>query len=258
MDPRKVGGDLPWGWHLVARGGMYEDEQGRRWGSIRDAFWQGKLGFPDPLHEPEQHELLLRVLASIDARRHGVHGAERDLFDGNRFCWRFYMCWVASAGLTEPVHRDHLYGAPLTVEGRSVLLMLQATRHPDWIDLPAAEIVDAIRNAGRGEAEAAREAALQAFERDVVRLRYAFGREDLNGVRMVTLKGVTVNARVPMRRVMWSTSIQDERTRDDFYAWLAERVDRWEDWGEIAYRSGADALTRHLFALFLDVRSSAS
>ena len=33
------------------------------------------------------------------------------------------------------------------------------------------------------------------------------------------------------------------------FAWLAERVHRWDDWGGIAHRKGADALTSHLLSV---------
>lgn len=42
--------DLPWGWWLRADATGVEDEQGRRWKSVRDAFWRGRLGFPDVAH----------------------------------------------------------------------------------------------------------------------------------------------------------------------------------------------------------------
>lgn len=54
---------------------------------------------------------------------------------------------------------------------------------------------------------------------------------------------------MPLRRVMWSVSFPDAGVRDDFFGWLAGRVDRWEDWGSMAHRQGADALTRHLLGL---------
>ena len=41
----------------------------------------------------------------------------------------------------------------------------------------------------------------------------------------------------------------DPRVRDDFFAWMAERVDRWPDWGGIAWRKGGPALTDHLLGL---------
>lgn len=67
---------------------------------------------------------------------------------------------------------------------------------------------------------------------------------------MVTLTGLDTYARMPMRKVVWSQAFADERVRDDFFAWIAVRVGRWEDWGAMAFRKGADALTSHLLGLF--------
>lgn len=50
--------------------------------------------------------------------------------------------------------------------------------------------------------------------------------------------------------MIWSQSFADADVRDDFFAWAAQRVDRWEDWGATAYSKGADALTTHLLGLF--------
>lgn len=44
--------DLPWGYWLTSSGDVHGepplvDEQGRQWGSVREAFWSGRLGFPN-------------------------------------------------------------------------------------------------------------------------------------------------------------------------------------------------------------------
>ena len=69
-------------------------------------------------------------------------------------------------------------------------------------------------------------------------------------VTLVVCRQYAMGARMPLRKVVWSSSFPDERIRDDFFAWLAERVDRWEHWGGLAYRKGADALTAHFLSLF--------
>jgi hypothetical protein len=76
-----------------------------------------------------------------------------------------------------------------------------------------------------------------------------FAREAVHSTYVVTLTGVGTGAKMPVRRVMWSQSFPDRRARDDFFAWLADRVERWEDWGKLAYWKGASDLTQHLFAL---------
>ena len=113
------------------------------------------------------------------------------------------------------------------------------------------EVVEAVSAARRGVTGEARQAALSAFERSVGRRRYLFAREQVGSSFLVTLTGIAVEARMPTMRVAWSQSFRHAHDRDDFFAWLAERVERWDDWGRIAHRSGAEALTRHLFTLVL-------
>lgn len=130
-----------------------------------------------------------------------------------------------------------------------MLAMLQATRDPGHAVMAFGAVRDAMRVAGRTAADNAREEALRAFEAGVVRMLYLFAREELAGRPVVTLTGIA-GGRMPLRRVMWSQSFPDVDVRDDFFAWLTERVDRWEDWGAMAYSKGADALTTHLLGLF--------
>ncbi|NYD89176.1 hypothetical protein [Sphingomonas melonis] len=250
---REMGGaDLPWGWWLRSSRGALEDEQGRRWHTVRDAYWHGHLRFPPDNGTSEQQELLLRVLCAF-ARR-GSYGTEtmHDLLGGDLMFWRFYQCWLGSVGLLDVDGRQPVFGAPLSTEGRSVMLMLQATREPAWIDLPFTEIVEAVARGGRDAADDERESTLRAFERSVARRPHVFARERVGRHSLVTLTGIGLGGRMPLRRVMWSHPFASSRTRDDFYAWLAERVDRWEAWGELAYGSGASALTQRLLTLFLE------
>jgi len=141
------------------------------------------------------------------------------------------------------------FTSPLTDEGRSVLLMLQATREPEWINLPFGRVLKAVRQADRTGADDEREQALRIFERAVTDLPFLFARETINGLHIVTLTGLDANARMPLRKVVWSLSFPEARLRDDFFGWLADRVNRWADWGGLAYSRGADALSQHLLAL---------
>lgn len=244
------GADLPWGWWLRARGGVLEDDDGGRWHSVRDAFWQGRLKFPDIHFAPEQHELLLRVLTTLASNWASQTEILHDLFAGDGLLRGFYMCWLESVGMLDD--RNRPLGERLSDEGRSVMLMLQATREPSWIDLPIASVVDAVRAVGRGPADDLREAALKALEREVARRRHVFARERVGKSHLVTLTGIAVDARMPTRRVIWSQSFAEARTRDDFFAWLAERVHRWDDWGALAYSKGAVALTQRFFTLLIE------
>lgn len=241
---------LPWGWWLRVTRGVIEDGQGRHWRTVRQAFWEGHLGFPATHVVPEQVELLLRVLAAIERHWVGADETKDDLFRGDMLFWRFYQCWLSSIGLLAAGPQVDPLSAGLSDEGRSVLLMLQATREPEWIHLPFGSVLDAVRDAERTTADDERERTLRAFERGVTRLPHLLAREGVHGRHLVTLTGLDTIARMPMRKVVWSLSFPDRRVRDDFFGWLAERVHRWEDWGELAYSKGADALTQHLLALF--------
>ncbi|MFL0587183.1 hypothetical protein [Sphingomonas sp. ABOLG] len=255
-------GELPWGWWLRARLGVLEDEHGRTWRSVRDAFWQGELGFGDVHFAPEQHELMLRTLSSLD--RHGSHPQENrhDLFAGDWFFWRFYMCWLGSIGMIETTSSIGFKVSPLegglSPEGRSVLMMLRATREPEWESMPMAEIMDIVVSSMHTAADDAREEALQAFERAIGLRRHVFARERVGRSHLVTLTGMSggAGARMPVRRVNWSASFADSAARDDLFAWFAARVDRWDDWGEMAYSKGADAFGRHLLELLVVSRTT--
>lgn len=243
---------LQWGWWLRVNGRGLEDGEGRTWRSVRDAFWQGLLGFPDIHVAPEQHELMLRVLTAIDLR--GARAAEdrNDLFDQNMMFWRFYMCWLSSIGLLQTEDRVSPLQTSLSDLGRSVMLMLQATREPDWVNLPIRSVIDAVRTADHGPLDVGREKALVAFESEVARRPCVFARERLHHSHLVTLTGIGAGARMPVLRVMWSQAFADETARDDFFAWLAERVDRWDDWAVIAYSKGAKALTQRFLSLMME------
>jgi hypothetical protein len=243
-------GVQPWGWWLRVRGGVIEDAQGRQWRTVRQAFWEGHLGFPPTHVVPEQLELLLRVLSSVERHWVGMEETKHDLFCGDMLFWRFYRCWLSSIGLLEAGGRIDPLSASLSDKGRSVLLMLQATREPEWIQLPFGSVLDAVRRADLTAADDERERALQIFERAVTDLPYLFARETVHGRHLVTLTGLDTVARMPLRKVVWSLSFPDARVRDDFFAWLADRVNRWADWGDVAFSRGADALTQHLLSLF--------
>jgi len=128
--------------------------------------------------------------------------------------------------------------------------MLQATREPEFERLPMAAVVAAVSASAGPDAEA-RERALITFEQQVGFRRHLFARENLGRRYLVTLTGLKVGARMPTRNIAWSQSFADAASRDDLFAWLAERVHRWDDWGEIANRKGADALTRHLLSVIV-------
>ena len=255
-------GDLPWGWWMRVSTNGLEDGDGSVWPDVRTAFWEGRLGMRSGHLDREQQELLLRVLQSLAAGWLGPGEGRHDLFGGDMMFWRFYMCWLGSIGMLEvPGHATApALGAGLSEEGRAALLMLRATRLPAFTDLPMAALVDAMLRGMWTGADDAREAALRAFERGVTPLFNLFARERVGRAHLVTLTGIDPRDRMPTRRVNWSVSFLDERSRDDLFGWLAERVHRWDDWGGLARDRGASALTEHLLALLVasPIRTGAS
>lgn len=250
-------GELPWGWWLRVRGSRIEDEQGRHWRSVRDAFWEGQLGFGDDRFAPEQLELMLRVLSQTKPNRTGEVENRYALFSGDMVFWRFYMSWLQSIGM---LARTSASGMPLTPneaaltpEGQSVLLMLRATREPEWENLPMEEVVAAVTASHRGAKDQEWEDHLQTFEAAVGFRRHVFARERIGRSPTITLTGLATGheARMPLRRVIWSMVFDDEIVRDELFAWLATRIEQWDHWGGLAFRKGAAALTQHLLSLFV-------
>ncbi|WP_260449509.1 hypothetical protein [Sphingomonas melonis] len=246
-------GELPWGWWLRANGNFLEDEEGRRWASVRDAFWQGEMGFSDKRVAEKQSEFLLRVLLSADMAERGESERRYDLFNGNPIFWDFYMCWLGTMGLLKDGSKDDL-----SPEGRSVLMMLIATRDPEWEDLPIADVIAAVIAASRSQSERDREQALQHFERAIGLRRHVFARETVGRTQAITLTSMASGspARMPTRRVVWSLAFDDVVVRDDLFAWIAARVDQWDHWGSLAYSRGSTALTQHLLGLIVASGSS--
>lgn len=250
-------GELPWGWWLRVKNGFFEDEDGRRWASVRDAFWQGELGFSDRHAVREQLEFLLRVLLSVDMAERGESERRYDLFRGDQIFWTFYMCWLGTVGLLAGTGLQGVSEAGLSPEGRSALMMLMATRDPEWEDLPIADVIAAVVAASRNPSDRDREKALQDFERAVGLRRHVFARETVGRSHAITLTSMASGspARMPTRRVVWSLAFDDVVVRDRLFAWIAARVDHWDHWGRMAYSRGGDAFTQHLLGLVVASRS---
>lgn len=180
----------------------------------------------------------------------GVEEHQHDVFNGDMMFWRFHQSWLASIGMVEMTPGDSALHAPLSALGRSVLLMLQATREPEFERLPMTAVMAAATADCTLDGEA-REHTLKAFEREVGFRRHVFARESIGTSHLVTLTGITAGARMPTRNVAWSQSFPNAHSRDDLFAWLAERVHRWDDWGKLAHHQGATALTSHLLSVIV-------
>ena len=72
------------------------DEHGRRWETVREAFWIGRLGMPPSLTMEEHLERLITYLAVTDHRVVHVRKSIHDLFAGEQDFERFYRTRVLS------------------------------------------------------------------------------------------------------------------------------------------------------------------
>lgn len=241
--------NLPWGYWLVAdqNGERLYDEHGNAWDSVRDYLWTHRLGMgPHPANAVEdQLEFLLAVLVALDRRIVKTEEAARDLFDGLWHHQRFYSHWLEGVGLTSSNRLEDL-----TYEGRAVLVMLASTRTARSAPLPIGlPTLTPRMGLDRGETKQERERVLavqEAFARD---LPYRFVREPVADKPGVKLMGAQLGSNVPLTRVLWSMTFADDHARDRLFAWLARRLERWEEWGELAARKNARSFSDHLLQL---------
>lgn len=244
--------DLPWGYWLTSAGDVHGepplvDEEGNHWGSVREAFWSGRLGLPDFHYRWVDAVLgfMMSYLAIYDSRFVDGHERVRDIFHGDGHLEQFFAAYMVAAGL---MHRQH----ELTVEGRAVLLMLIATRSfdesedelgLDWISANRALVSRADRE----------KAADQVREREIVasRMRNRFAADQINGCPVIKLIRFKITNEIPLRSTIWSMSWDDgdRHARDRFYLWLLERIDRWDAWARLVEKHGTRALTEHLMKL---------
>ena len=242
---------LPWGYWLHADGAASAqplvDEQGRRFKTVREAFWIGRLGMPNSLNMEEHLERLTAYLAVISRRVVHVDENAHDLFAGEQDFERFYRTWVYSQGLTGG---DPPFGSGISTEGHSALVMLASTRLSQVRGIPLGS--DAIATLAPSKGSDVETAAwLNLVEAVSAKLPFRFARQELWGKPAVALIGDGLGEVVPLRRTLWMQSFSDNQARDRFHVWLARRIDRWESWGKMAYARGAPVLTQHLLAMVM-------
>lgn len=242
---------LPWGYWLHADGAGYGaalvDEQGRRWNTVREAFWIGRLGMPSSLMIEEHLERLMAYLAATGRRVVHVDERAHDLFAGEQDFERFYRTWVYSHGLTGG---DPPFGTGVGAEGHAALVMLASTRPSQVRGIPVGS--DAIATLAPSKAsDEATAAWLDRVEAMSAKLPFRFERRELWRKPAVALVGDGLGEVVPLRRTLWMQSFSDNSSRDRFHVWLAHRLDRWEAWGKMAYGRGAPVLTQHLLAMVM-------
>lgn len=241
--------NLPWGYWLVASedGERLYDEEGNAWDGVRDYLWTCRLRMgPRSAKAVEaQLEFLLAVLVAIDRRVVKTEERVRDLFEGLWHLQEFYGHWLAGVGLISNNRVEEL-----THEGRAVLVMLASTRSATSAPLPIG-LPTLTRRIGldQGETKQERERVLavqEAFARD---LPYRFMRDTIGEHPGIKLMGVQIGSNIPLSRVLWSMSFPDDHARDRLFAWLAHRIDRWEEWGELAAHKSARELSELLLEL---------
>ena len=241
--------NLPWGHWLVASedGERLYDEHGNAWDSVRDYLWTDRLRMePHPANAIEaQLEFLLAVLVAIDRRVVKTEEKVRDIFGGLWHLQAFYAYWLEGIGLTSNNRVEDL-----THEGRAVLVMLASTRSAGSAPLPIGLPTLTPRlGLDHGETRAERERVLAVQEAFARELPYRFVREAIADRPGIKLMGVQLGNNIPLTRVLWSMSFPDDHARDRMFAWLAHRLDRWAEWGELAARKNAQALSDHLLQL---------
>lgn len=246
-------GHLPWGYWLTSIGEVageppLVDGDGRTWGSVRQAFWVGRLGLPKvlDLHMAPSLEFMMCYLAMFDERLVPKQERTKDLFLGDKHFDHFYSQWMESIGLMDSVsHRP-------TVEGRAALLMLMATRTRE--DAEAAvgrEWVVANRSVAPAADRASAAEMVRRNEEVAARMAHRFAIDELGGMPAVKLIGLRITPEIPVRSTVWSMTWpdRDRHARDLFYLWLIQRIDRWDEWNAIVASAGPRALTEHLMRL---------
>ncbi|MBX9898096.1 MAG: hypothetical protein K2Y17_09395 [Qipengyuania sp.] len=246
---RRRNPNLPWGYWCVAQEGKsgIRDEFGEEWGSLRSYLWFSRLGMGGSSNYglEAQLELLLAVLAALARGVVAVEGLAKDLFLGGWEATRHYECWLVGHKLV----KNGLSGG-LTPEGHAILVMLASTRSAQSAAVPIGlPTIAPARGLDWGETRDERERVFAANEAFAQGLPNRFERVeaiDQPGIRLV---GYPEGPNVPMARVLWSLAFREDHDRDRFYAWLMNRIDRWEAWADMARRQGAQQLFEHLLQL---------
>lgn len=245
--------ELPWGYWLKLDGSGSQtltDDEGRKWPTIRDAFWQGRLGFKKVNERTgaPMLELLLAVL--VNKSRRASWGAERqtDIFGGNTLLEHHFNLWMVREGFLSPGDSDVWCGGDITAEGWSVMLMLGATRpQPVRAMRPTSVSVQELVSLGIGPLPA--KERMREVEAASIKWPAAFQRRTVGTKFTIALEKRDAEAPVPVMRTVWSQTFADERSRDAFFDWLCVRVDRWQEWATLAWSESGTALNGRLMSL---------
>ncbi len=176
---------LPWGHWLTQIGyRAWRTARAEAGAASGRRFWVGRLGFPSIHFVPEQQELLLRVLSTIergtDQRSEGRH----ELFSGDMLFWRFYICWIVSIGLADVDGRGNPLKSASDRGGAAGAPYALGDRRPRMGGVAYVRVVDAVRRAHHGGPEELREAMLQSFERESAARPTGFARKTVGRSHM--------------------------------------------------------------------------
>lgn len=256
-DPKTYGDhrhpDLPYGYWLTSTGDVpgeppLVDEEGSHWGSVRDEFWSSRLGMPTTHTSGgiELLEFMLSFLAIIDGRFVEPAEKAKDIFLDNRHFAEFFEGFMVGVGLLNRT------ATQLTLEGRAVLLMLIATRsHDDANEKIGLDWIAATRTVAPVKERLAAADLVERRERVASRMAHRFKPDVIGDVPVVKLIGLRITEAVPVRSTLWTMSWPegDVFARNQFYLWLLERIDRWDDWSAMVTDHGTRALTEHFMKL---------
>ena len=234
---------LTWGSWLTLDEDGVRDDDGNRWNSVRDALMLGRLQLSGK-RDDEQFELLSAFLLAVSRGIEAKFVETLDLFGGSRDYYAFYRRWLTGQGI---LLDDGRADNRLTDEGRSVLLMLAATRDFEKGPLPVGE--DEVSPEPAADDKAEREAWFAEIDALGSKMPGRFRRQDVGGKPIIVTMADGVGERMKLRRTLWSQAFGDAESRDTFYHWLCLRVHRWPDWTGDAWRGGQDELTAKLVSL---------
>ena len=241
--------NLPWGyWCLNDPDGTppLVDETGRRWQSVREYLWVGRLEMdPGTGSDLDRHcEFLLAVLAAVDRRTVPIEEFTNDFFRGYGDLSRHYESWLKGQGLSGGLE------APLTPEGHAILVTLASTRAPEHVPIPIGlPTIENWQGFNHGATKEERERIFKRSEEFARDLSGRFERATILDKPGIKLIGIPNGNNIPLSRVLWSLVFTDDYARDHLFAWLVQRLDRWDAWTQIARENGARMLSEHLLRL---------
>lgn len=237
--------DLPWGYWARVDPAIHGviDENGNVWASLRHYFWMHRLSMPGKGICPVDRgcDVLLAVLHAKMNRMVGYEEWVTDLFGESWEGQRHYMSWLYGQGL--------MADSDVTVEGEAAARMLAATRPLDAPDLAPLEFPVSWKGLDRGITRERREQIMAVQEAMGRALRYRFVREPVADMPGIKLIGFELGNNIPLTRVLWTLTFPDDHARDRLFAFIADRLDRWQAWGEMAAIEGSRAFSEHLLRL---------